>query len=1809
MTTDTSADKAALTDILPLAPLQEGMLFHSLYDKQSVDVYMPQMVIELEGEVDAARMRTAIAALFERHANLRACFRTRTRKGAPVQLIPARVDVLLRDFDFHDLPEAERDARIARLMAEDQVDRFDLARPPLLRFMLIRHAERGGRLVMTHHHILLDGWSIPLLISELMTLYRQDGDASGLPPAVPYKNYLTWLAGHDRDAARGAWKEALAGLDEGTLVVPPRAGRLPSMPATVERALGVEVTERLTRRLRAHGLTLNTAVQGAWAMALARLTGREDIVFGVTVSGRPAEIPGVERMIGLLINTLPARLRVRPHAPLVELLGALQSDQGRLLPHQNLGLTDIQQEAGAGTLFDTLMVFQNYPTEPETEHADGQGGDQGGDRGGDRDDAGRVRVADAYSIDATHYPLGLTVFPGASLTLRLDHQEDVVDRDTAERLLGWLVRVVEAVADDPGQSLSAVDVLGREERERVLERFNDTTRPVPRTTLVELFEARAALTPDAVATVASGTELTFAELDGRANRLARLLVERGAGPERLVGLALPRSTDLVVAVLAVLKSGAAYVPIDPDYPAARIAHLVTDADPVLVLATGATAGALPEGVPLLLLDDDASASALAALSDENLRDEERTAPLDPENLAWVIYTSGSTGVPKGVGVQHRSAVNLFHDHRAELYRPQTARAGRERFRVALAASISFDASVAGLLWMLDGHELHVLDDESRYDPVLFLDYVTRARIDVVDVTPSFAEQLVEAGLLTGPARPAVLVVGGEAMREPLRAELAGAEGLAAYDFYGPTEYTVDAVYHRLADRREGEAPRIIGDPVWNTRAYVLDASLTPTPSGVVGELFLAGDGLARGYLGRPGLTAERFLPCPFGAPGERMYRTGDLVRRLDDGKLEYIGRADDQVKIRGFRVELGEIESVVQRHPAVARGAVVTREDRLGGLQVVAYVVPAAEGADGTAGDGAARADVGRQSSDEASMTGRQLAEWLEVHESIDVEESRDIPFGEDFGGWDSSYTGDPIPLEEMRQWRAEVVRRILETGPSRVLEIGVGSGLLLAKVVDFVDEYAGIDLSPTAILLLEAHIRREGLTDKVRLRSQPAHVTDGLPAGHYDTVVINSVAQYFPNGAYLRRVIEQAMGLLVPGGRIFIGDVRRARTLRAFHTAIQAGRAENGPRETGALATAVERATLLERELVVEPDFFTTLAAESGGTIGAVDIRLKQGAPHNELTRHRYEVVLHKAPVTAQSYAALPELAWGAAEGLTDLGALDARLREQDGPVRLTGIPNARLTGEVAAAEALAKGAPLADVRALSAHVPGHAVDPEALHAWGREGGRTVHTTWSPGAIDAFDAVVLPTGTYPPTREVAGEREAPEAVGRADVPTLPLADVYLPPATGRPWQAAVNDPTRARRTGELAVSLRRHVARSLPDHMVPSAVVVLDSLPLTPNGKLDRKALPAPDLGGDSAGREPRTERETTLCGLFAEVLGIERVRIDDSFFDLGGNSLLAIRLASRIRAVLDVELPVRALFEAPTVAALGPKLGVEDLEAGLGVLLPLRSTGSRPPLFCVHPAGGLAWPYARLVQMIDADRPLYGIQARGITRPDLAPRSTAEMAADYVEQIRSVQPEGPYHLLGWSWGGRIAHEVAVRLRRQGQEVALLAVMDAHPEAAEGARAGEEEFVSYILYELGLDQTVLGTEGPPTFDRLRAVLADSGSPLASVVAESGSALSGLDETTLRALFEVYRNAAGIGSEPPAAPFDGDLLFFTAGSEPGAATLAERWRPYVNRIENHDVDCAHLDMADPEPLSRIAAVVEKHLAAAAAGTGQGGRRS
>ncbi|NVI92301.1 non-ribosomal peptide synthetase [Actinomadura sp. BRA 177] len=906
-------NRGDLEDILPLSPLQQGFFFHALFDAGDGDVYTAQFVLDLEGPLDVAALRTAAETLLRRHANLRAAF-WHEDLSRPVQVIPRTVELPWEEVTASG---AEADAVVVRERARG----FDMTAPPLLRFVLVHMGPERFRLVFTNHHILLDGWSTPILATELFLLYMQGGHDTGMPRVTPYKNYLAWLAQQDRAAAEEAWRRALDGVDEPSLVAPEAAARAPEPPKRTITELDEKTTRRLTRAARRHGITLSTVLQGAWGLVLGRLLGTNDVVFGATVSGRPPELPGIEQMIGLFINTLPIRVRYRLDESLASLLERLQEEQTELLAHHHLGLTDIQRAAGhGGALFDTMTVLENYPFDPSTMDGSLNG----------------VRIAGVDSYDATHFPLSFVAAPGDKLSLRLHYRPDVYEHDVVEALLARIRRFLEAFATDSDRLIGAVDLVDDAER-ALLGGWNATTADVPTGTLPTLFETQAARTPSDVALVCGDTSLTYADLNERANRLAHELIARGIGPEDRVAVVLPRTPAIVVTILGVLKAGAAYVPIDPEYPSDRISYMLADARPSLTITVEAQSdGTVPHDGAVLVVAADGSAD-VGGRPGHDPSDDERVRALRRDNAAYVIYTSGSTGRPKGVAVPHVGVLNYFEAHRDAFIDPAIEAVGGRRMRFAHLASFSFDTSWMGLLWMMYGHELHLIDDDTRRDVEAYTEYVARAQIDLVNTTPSHFASLREAGLLDGDGRhlPTQLLLGGEAISESLWAELRAIPGLTTRNFYGPTESTIDTMNQVVA---RSERPSV-GGPYRNTRSYVLDAALQPVPVGVAGELYLAGVQLARGYLDRPGLTAERFVADPFGAPGDRMYRTGDLARWLPDGTIEYLGRADDQVKIRGFRVEPGEIENVLAGCEGVAQAAVVVREDRPGDKRLAAYLV------------------------------------------------------------------------------------------------------------------------------------------------------------------------------------------------------------------------------------------------------------------------------------------------------------------------------------------------------------------------------------------------------------------------------------------------------------------------------------------------------------------------------------------------------------------------------------------------------------------------------------------------------------------------------------------------------------------------------------------------------------------------------------------------------------------------------------------------------------------------------------------------------
>ncbi|EME99889.1 non-ribosomal peptide synthetase [Streptomyces mobaraensis NBRC 13819 = DSM 40847] len=907
-------------DVWPLSPLQDGLLFHALYETGADGLYTSLTGLELTGPLDEAALRRAVDAVANRHPALRAAF-DHTAADRPVQTVAARVTV---PWTVHDLTDAPADAVEAVETAEATTP-FDPARPPLLRCALLRLGAERHRLVLTRHHLVMDGWSTPVLLREVIAAYAAGGDASALPPAASYADHLAWLARQDAAAHTAAWRTALDGLTAPTLLADTLADGDPAAGATageVDLPLPAATAAALTALARDHGLTLNTLVQGAWAVLLSRLTGRTDVVFGATVSGRPADIPGVESIVGLFSNTIPVRFTVDEDETVAAALARLQGQQSRLLDHQYAGLADIQAQAGLGTLFDTLLVFENYPVDADELTAPDPSGRPG-----------HLRVTGIGHRGATHYPLSVLVLPGDAPRITVEYRPDTFTAARATDLGARLLRLLDAMAARPDAPVGSLDVLAPAERDTLLHAWNATERAVPAGTVVDAFEAQVAATPDATAVVCGGRRRTYADLNARADAVARRLTALGAGPDTVVALALPRSADLVAALFGTLKAGAAYLPVDLDHPADRMALMLEDAAPIAVLTTRQEVARLPlDGRTTVLLED---------VRDDGDPGVTPRRP-GPDDLAYVIHTSGSTGRPKGVQVPHRGLANMLDHHRATVFARAVDAAGGRRLRAAHTASFSFDSSWEQLLWLVCGHELHVYTEESRRDPQALAARLRADRIDTLDVTPSFGRQLVEWGLLDGESdgeghRPVLFLLGGEAVDEALWTRIRDTEGVIGHNFYGPTEYTVDTLGAALDD---SPAPSV-GRPIANTRVYVLDSRLRPVPAGVPGELYIAGPGLARGYGNRPGLTASRFVADPYGPDGTRMYRTGDVVRWRADGTLDYLGRDDDQVKIRGFRVETGEVEAALAALPDVAQAAVLARGTAGGVKRLVGYAVPA----------------------------------------------------------------------------------------------------------------------------------------------------------------------------------------------------------------------------------------------------------------------------------------------------------------------------------------------------------------------------------------------------------------------------------------------------------------------------------------------------------------------------------------------------------------------------------------------------------------------------------------------------------------------------------------------------------------------------------------------------------------------------------------------------------------------------------------------------------------------------------------------------
>ncbi|ESA32706.1 amino acid adenylation enzyme thioester reductase family protein [Leptolyngbya sp. Heron Island J] len=992
-----------------------------------------------------------------------------------------------------------------------------------------------------------------------------------------------------------------------------------------------------------------------------------------------------------------------------------------------------------------------------------------------------------------------------------------------------------------------------------------------------------------------GQSWSYRTLNAHANQLAHYLREQGVGPDVLVGLYLERSFEMVVGVLAILKAGGAYVPLDPNYPSERLAWILQDSQVSVLLSQTSLSQSLPTHRAHVVCMDSINVTQLPT---------ENPLPVTTtKNLAYVIYTSGSTGKPKGVMVEHGALSNFVQGANRDC--------GIKRAdRVLQFASISFDTAVEEIfLTLTQGATLILRTSDMLQSVSGFLKTCEELKITVIDLPTAFWHQIcAELTTTTIPNLLRLVIIGGERVllnwlevwKEHVKPEVRLVNG------YGPTESTVVTTYCELIGPQATSIHNDtvpIGKPLPNVQTYILDNEMQPVGSGKAGELYIGGVCLARGYLNQPDLTNINFIEKAFtGSEQQRLYRTGDLVRCREDGHLEFLGRADHQEKIRGFRIELNEIETTLEQHPAVQEAIVIAREDDIGIKRLIAYIVQSSS------------ERLPTTTLDTNQLEAELINQWRLINNSEQLNPTKnnwDDTFN--ISGWVNSYTGDLIADIEMKEWVDNTTSRILELNPQNVLEIGCGTGLLLFRIAPHCQSYLGIDISESSLNYIEQQLQSPQIhLPQVTLEHRVADNLQGIAPGSIDTVIINSVIQYFPSVDYLINVLEQTIKVIKPGGTLFLGDLRNYLLLEMFATSVEVAQApDNLP--TAELLKRIQRRLHQEEELTLDPKFFLALKKRIP-EISHVQVLLKQGKFHNELTRFRYDVILHVNAEVMSTPGNIKTLDWQQQDYTVQ--KIKHYLADKT-PVglRLDNIPDRRLF-EAVQALAWVKQSNCPDTitslkKSLNTTCQSQAIDPEKLWQLSQEIPYHVY-------IDGLDSG--PQGTFQATfirYSSLKVRNSMHGLGTSQRPhtrTLP-----------NPWHTYANNPLHSKITQDLRVQLRSYLKQQLPTYMLPAAFVFLNKFPLTANGKVNRKALPAPDLARPALEVEflaPRTPLEESLAELWSKILEIHQIGVYDSFFDLGGDSLRVMQLFSLLKNRYAKEISFTDFFNKPTIDYLSKQL-----------------------------------------------------------------------------------------------------------------------------------------------------------------------------------------------------------------------------------------------------------------------------------------------
>ncbi len=1597
------------TDVYPLSYGQKALWFLWKLEPKS-SAYNLTYTCRIASEINLKALQDTWQILCERHPLLHSIFIQ--GKTEPVQRIIHSHKLDFEVIDASTWSDVELEEKV---LSESQCP-FDLENQPVIRLRLFHLSVSEHILLLTIHHIAVDGWSIGILTKEFQLIYKAvllGTKPSLLPLQNTYRDYVSWqrdlLAGESGEKLWEYWQKKLVG-DFPVLNLPTDKPRPPVQTyngSSLQFALSKQLTRKLKKLAKQEKTTLYALILAVYKVLLYRYTGQEEILVGSPTSGRTrSEFVSV---VGYFVDPVVIRANLFGNPSFQDFLSQIRQTVVEALAHQDFPFALLverlqpERDPSYAPIFQTIFALYNSKQmESLPKFIVGEQNIEGL-----KIEPWKIRQQEGLS------DLFLEMLDdGTSLRGSFKYNTNLFKEETIARMASHFQTLLEGIIANPQEKVGQLPLLTEVERHQLLVEWNDTATEYPTDKCIhQLFEEQVDKTPDAVAVVFEQEQLTYRQLNQKANQLAHHLTSLGVKPEVLVGICVERSVEMVVGLLGILKAGGAYVPLDPSYPQERLNYMLSDSAVGVLLTQNSLLESLPEhNARVVCLHSDRT--AIEQHSKENL-----DVGVCSDNLAYVIYTSGSTGKPKGVQIYHRSVVNFLNSmlHSPGLTSEDTLYA---------VTTISFDIATLELyLPLMVGAKVILGSRKIASDGNWLLSELLHSKTTVMQATPATWQMLLTAGWRND--YPLKVLCGGEALSGSLTHQILET-GSQLWNMYGPTEATIwSTIYNVVVNQTVTSTDNLIasiGRPIANTLLYILDSHLQPVPIGVPGELYIGGDGLARGYLNRPQLTSEKFIPNPFDKSKQtaptasqnqksKLYKTGDLARYLSNGKIEFLGRIDNQVKVRGFRIELGEIEAVLATHPQVERAVVIATEENTGNKRLVAYVV----------------SGQNNQSDATNPLELLQIEQWQQVWQNIYTDTySKSIEIEQpnyNTVGWKSTYTGKLIPQEQMRQWADLTVEQILKWEPKHVLEIGCGTGMLLFQIAPHCLSYCGTDISTEALGYVARQLKHlEDNYSHVSLSQKLAHDFTDIEEGRFDAVILNSVVQYFPSINYLVEVLQGAVNSLAKGGLIFVGDVRSLPLLETFHTAINFSRASDSltiDELRKQVKTAVER----EEELTLDPAFFVALKQHLP-QIKHVQIQLKPGNYQNELTKFRYDVIIH---VEREISTVKPQWLEYDQENL-NLSALKQLLVDnKPSVVGIKDIPNVRLVEEVTLVKQLYNSQPQETIGNLRQTLRLHkqvGIEPENFWSWQNELPYEVYISWSSsGNNSCYNAIFVRNELGSNSQKIFPQMEE-------------MLDV-------KQCSAYANNPLKRDWNRHLVSELREYLKAQLPDYMVPSAFVTLDTLPLTPNGKIDRKALPAADIvERNTEYIAPRTTIELQIAQIWSEVLNLTSVGVQDNFFELGGHSLLAVRLISKIQQQFQKNLPLATLFQNPTIEQLASLLR-SSVNTPNSLLVPIKTSGNQPPLFCIHPVGGNVLCYADLASHLDRDYPVYGLQALGLDGKQPPLTSVEEMASHYIEAIEQVQPQGPYHLIGWSMGGVIAYEMAQQLQAKNEPVALLTLID----------------------------------------------------------------------------------------------------------------------------------------------------------------------